>query len=74
MAGDALTGSPTCNWLDHRPPNRSVMTIRHTNRPWSGIVVMKRVRMMPVTACCRRLPVRQGLYVSGLALCPESGR
>jgi len=74
MAGDALTGSPACTWWNHGPPNRSEMTIRHTNRPWSGIVVMKRVKTMPVTAWCRRLPVRQGLCVSGPALCPESGR
>ena len=74
MAEDALTGSPACTWWDHRHPNRSEMTIGDTDRPWSGIVVMKQAKAMQVTACCRRLSVQQGLCVSGLALCPESGR
>ena len=63
MVGDALTGSPACTWWNHRPPTRSEMTIRHANRPWSGIVVMKQVRTIQVTVCCQRLPVRQGLCV-----------
>ena len=74
MAGDALTGSPAWTWLNYKPPSRSAITIRHTNRRWSGIVVMQRGRTMPVTACCQRLRVWPGFCVSGLALCPESGR
>ena len=70
MADDALPGSPACTWLDHRLPNRSVMTIPHRSRLRSGMVVTKRVRTIP--AFRPKISVRQGPCVSAPGLCRES--